>query len=453
VDINEVLTRGQPDTFATQVSEIEGTLPDGLDGVLFRNGAGTTEVGDERLCLLDGHGMVAAIEVADGKAFFRSAYTETEVRKEEVAAGRITRRRVFTNLNGWRKNLFNLNLGNSAAHDSYVWGDRVYATDLGGHYALSLPELKTEGKADWSSVVRRSEMVAPMPRDDLERGTLIAYALRREPKGDRLAFVEIDRDFGKVARTELVPIHGIVHDSAFTDDWYVTVETPATPNKLQVLLGRKPIWWAFEWRDEAPTLLLVPRGRPGDAVRVKVPDTLRTVFHIINAYDDGDEVVVDLIGYAGEVRFDSVMPAARGKAHRRLPATSFHRLRARPAASAVEATTFEGAQGDVPEVAPAVHGKKHQVAWYASTPSGNPEWDAGEGHHVSPPAFAPNEASDDPEDGWVLAWDLDLDSEKTDVVVLDAKDIAAGPVARLKLGVYLPATSHARFSPGTRVRS
>ena len=66
-------------------------------------------------------------------------------------------------------------------------------------------------------------------------------------------------------------------------------------------------------------------------------------------------------------------------------------------------------------------------------------------------AFAPDPASEDPEAGWLLAWDLDLDKETTDVVVLDASNLEAGPIARLPLGVYLPATSHSRFSTGSSI--
>ncbi len=43
--------------------------------------------------------------------------------------------------------------------------------------------------------------------------------------------------------------------------------------------------------------------------------------------------------------------------------------------------------------------------------------------------------------------------ETTEVVVHDAHDLAAGPIARVKLGAYLPATSHSRFAPGLRVRA
>jgi all-trans-8'-apo-beta-carotenal 15,15'-oxygenase len=127
-------------------------------------------------------------------------------------------------------------------------------------------------------------------------------------------------------------------------------------------------------------------------------------------------------------------------------------------------------------VAPAVHGRRYRHAWFAALPSAQDDepyayvltrrighldvesgelshWDAGEGHQLSPPAFAPDPDADDPEKGWLLAWDLDLQKETTDVVVLDAQNLPAGPVARVRLGVYLPAVSHARFAPGARVRA
>jgi all-trans-8'-apo-beta-carotenal 15,15'-oxygenase len=474
VHVNEALTRGQPESFATDIDDIDGELPAALDGVLFRNGGGTMQVGPDPLAFLDGHSLLGALEVAGGRAFFRAVHPDTHLRREELAAGRMTQRRVFTNLPGWRKNLFNLRLGNGAAHDSYVWGDRVFASELGGHYGLKLPTLEDTGKADWSQVTERGEMIAPMPRDDLARGTLITYSLKRSPGGDSLAFVEIDEEFARVARTPLVPLNGFVHDNAFTDRWYVAFENAARPSPVAALLGRKPLWGSFNWRDEGPTLLLVPRGREGEALRIPLSTSLRTAFHIPNAYDDGDEVVIDLIGYEGVVTFDNVMPSARGRPHRPDPDNRIVRVRANPATKSAVVTPFDGAAGEAPEVAPAVHGKKHGAVFFAALPSIDPQhptaytagnkvgrldvdtgavttWSGGDNHLVSPPAFAPD-GSDDPESGWLLAWDLDLSKETTDVVVLDAKDPATGPIARVKLGVYLPAVSHCRFAPGARVR-
>lgn len=473
----DVIDKGQTESFAREITDIEGTLPAGLDGTLLRNGAGATSVGEDRVAFLDAHALVAALDVRDGRAYFRAVHPDTAARREELAAGRLTRRRVFTNLRGWWKNAFNLELGNSACHDVYAWGGKVYAADLGEHWALTAPSLATEGPERWSSVVERDELLAPMPRDDVARGRLVAYALRRSPsKGDSLAFVEVDEALGKVARTAAVPLKGIVHDQAFTDRWYATFQIPVTPKPLPALLGTAPLWWAFGWREEGPTLILAPRGREGEAVKVRLDASLRTIFHVINAYDDGDDVVIDAMGYDGPVLFDVVMPAAKGRAHRTPPNNRIVRVRATPANGTATVEPFEGAFGEAPEVAPAMHGKRHRAAWFAALPSGLEReastylfarrvgrldvesgevtsWDAGEGCHVSPVAFAPDTSSDDPEAGWALAWVLDLAKETCDVVVLDANDLPAGPIARVKLGAYLPATSHTRFAPGLRTRA
>jgi hypothetical protein len=50
---------------------------------------------------------------------------------EERRAGRMTRRRVFTNLPGWRRNVLNVDPTTAAAHDSYVWNGQLHAADLG----------------------------------------------------------------------------------------------------------------------------------------------------------------------------------------------------------------------------------------------------------------------------------------------------------------------------------
>jgi all-trans-8'-apo-beta-carotenal 15,15'-oxygenase len=476
MDIAEVVRRGQPESFAQEVTEIEGELPAKLDGVLLRNGAGTMTLGDDPLAFLDGHGMIGALEIAGGKAFLRTVHPETPLRKEELAAGRMTKRRIFTNLPGWWKNAFNLAFGNPVNHDSYVWNGKLVSSDFGDHYALSLPGLGFEGRVRWDAVAEKGEYVAPMPRDDAATKTLVAYAQRRSASGDSLAFVEVDEKFGKVARTSSITLGGFVHDCAFSERYYVAFQNAAKPKPLPALLGTKPIWWTFDWRDEGPTLILVPRGRDGEAKAIPLDTSLRTLFHILNAYDDGDEVVIDAAGYDGVVHFDFIMPAADGRPSRPAPKNRIVRIRVDPSAGTATVTPFDGASGEAPEVAPSVHGKRYRHAWFAALPSARAEepyayvlsrrighldvetgalsyWDAGEGHQLSPPAFAPDTTADDPEAGWVLAWDIDLEKETTDVVVLDAQNVPAGPVARLRLGIYLPAVSHARFAQGARVRS
>jgi all-trans-8'-apo-beta-carotenal 15,15'-oxygenase len=472
MNVSEALRRDQADDVAFRVDRVEGRIPDRLDGVLFRNGGGIFAAGGDPLSFLDGYGIIGSLEVADGSAFLRTSHPETRVLAEERRAGRMTRRRVFTNLPGWRRNVFNVDPTTTAAHDSYVWNGQLHAADLGRHTALSLPELKTVGETPW--VTGKGELTAPMPREDPSTDRLVTYVLRQTPARSEVTFVEVDASFRQVARSQTVRTEGLVHDLAFTDDWYVLVENAARPRPLPALLGRDPLWSSFAWDGRPPTLLLIPRRHEGPAVRLPMTGTsLRTVFHIVNAYADGDEVVVDVTGYDGPVSFDAIMVSTGGRPVRPTPTNHVSRVRgAPPVGGRASVVHFEGASGEAPEVAPSLQGRPHSCAWYAALPSSSIDpngyvftsrmgrldvttgavttWDAGAGHQLSPPAFAPDPAGG-PEDGWVLAWDLDLTAETTDVVILDAGDLTAGPVARLHLGVYLPAVSHCRFAPGVRV--
>jgi all-trans-8'-apo-beta-carotenal 15,15'-oxygenase len=472
VHVSEALRRDQAEDVAFGVDHIEGHIPARLDGVLFRNGGGVFAAGDDPLSFLDGYGLIGALEVADGSAFLRTSHPETRVLAEERRAGRMTRRRVFTNLPGWRRNVFNVDPTTAAAHDSYVWNGQLHAADLGRHTALSLPELETVGETPW--VAGKGELTAPMPREDAETDHLVTYVLRQTPARTEVTFVEVDASFREVARSRTVRTDGLVHDLAFTADWYVLVENAARPRPIPALLGRDPLWSSFAWDGRPPTLLLIPRRRGGQPVRIPMSGTsLQTVFHIANVFAEGDDVVVDVTGYDGPVSFDAIMVSTGERPLRPTPTNHVSRVRATPRAGGrASVEHFEGASGEAPEVAPNLQGQPYTCVWYAALPATSVDpnsyvftsrmgrldvdtgavttWDAGAGHQLSPPAFAPDPAGG-PEDGWVLAWDLDLTAETTDVVILDAGDLDAGPVARLHLGVYLPAVSHCRFAPGVRV--
>jgi all-trans-8'-apo-beta-carotenal 15,15'-oxygenase len=472
VHVSEALRRDQADDVAFPIDDIEGQLPDRLDGVLFRNGGGIFAAGDDPLSFLDGYGLVGALEVADGGAFLRTTHPETPVLVEERRAGRMTRRRVFTNLPGWRRNVLKVDPTTTAAHDTYVWDDQLHAADLGGHTALSLPELKTLGQTPWRT--GKGELTAPMPREDPVTDTLVTYVLRQTPVKNEVTFVEVDASFREVARSRTVRTEGLVHDLACTADWYVLVENAAKPRPIPAILGRTPLWTSFAWDGQPPTLLFVPRGRDGEPMRVPMTGTsLQTVFHIVNVFSDGDEVVVNVTGYDGPVSFEALMVATRDGPIRPMPTNHVARVRAAPlAGGSADVQHFEGASGEAPEIAPALQGLPYSCVWYAAVPSLSIDpnsyvfssrmgrldvttgavttWDAGPDHQLNPPAFAPDPAGG-PEDGWVLACDLDLTTETTSVVILDAGDLPAGPLARLHLGVYLPAVSHCRFAPGVRV--
>jgi len=51
------------------------------------------------------------------------------------------------------------------------------------------------------------------------------------------------------------------------------------------------------------------------------------------------------------------------------------------------------------------------------------------------------------DDGWVITQLFVPDQSKTQFVILDAKNLSAGPVARLQLKTHIPYGFHGTFSP------
>eukprot|EP00882_Tetradesmus_deserticola_P005777 GHRQ01006082.1.p1 GENE.GHRQ01006082.1~~GHRQ01006082.1.p1 ORF type:complete len:350 (+),score=137.95 GHRQ01006082.1:568-1617(+) len=74
-------------------------------------------------------------------------------------------------------------------------------------------------------------------------------------------------------------------------------------------------------------------------------------------------------------------------------------------------------------------------------------WDAGPRRLIMEPLFIPRCNPTAEDDGWVLATVHNAATGKGQLVILDAQDIPAGPVATVHLQHFLPAGLHGSFDP------
>lgn len=63
------------------------------------------------------------------------------------------------------------------------------------------------------------------------------------------------------------------------------------------------------------------------------------------------------------------------------------------------------------------------------------------------PVFVPRSDGAAEDDGWVLAYVYDAADDRSDVVVLDAQDFTAPPVATIHLPVRVPFGFHGSWLP------
>jgi all-trans-8'-apo-beta-carotenal 15,15'-oxygenase len=73
-------------------------------------------------------------------------------------------------------------------------------------------------------------------------------------------------------------------------------------------------------------------------------------------------------------------------------------------------------------------------------------WSGGEHKIGQEPVFVPRPGGTDEDDGWVLQMVYDTRSITSQLVILDARDISAGPLATISLPHHIPLGLHGSFS-------
>lgn len=144
-----------------------------------------------------------------------------------------------------------------------------------------------------------------------------------------------------------------------------------------------------------------------------------------------------------------------------------HRWRVDPVRGTVRDERLDDAAGDFPRVAPSVESRpnrygyvararrsdgqvfeiegvtKHDLAGASSTSFTLPAVE-----QVGESVFAPDPDGTAEDDGWLLTYGWDQSIDASDLLVLDARDLAAGPVARVRMPRRVPLGFHGSWLPG-----
>ncbi|MBU3704138.1 MAG: apocarotenoid-15,15'-oxygenase, partial [Ilumatobacteraceae bacterium] len=66
-----------------------------------------------------------------------------------------------------------------------------------------------------------------------------------------------------------------------------------------------------------------------------------------------------------------------------------------------------------------------------------------DGEYCSEAVFAPRTGSTDEDDGYLITYTIDVTNDRSDCAIFDARDVAAGPVARVRLPERISSGTHA----------
>ncbi len=284
---------------------VTGALPTWLTGSLLRNGPGTFQVGGRRYRhWFDGLAMLHRFTISDGRVSYANRFLETESYRAAREEGRIAFPEFATDP---CRSLFARAMAvfDPQATDSA----KVNIARVAEHY-LALAEtpiqvefdpetLRTVGVTGWDRS-NFGRMTTVHPHLDEERheainlvtryGALSTYVFRRVDTTDP-GLLE-----GTTFASRAVGEPSYIHSFGMSEKHVILVEFPLVVNPVSLLLWLKPYIENFRWKPNRGTRIHVFDRATGKHVKSATADPF-FAFHHVNAYDDGDDVVVDLVAY------------------------------------------------------------------------------------------------------------------------------------------------------------
>jgi all-trans-8'-apo-beta-carotenal 15,15'-oxygenase len=463
--------RSLPQEYSYWIDEIEGNLPHALQGTLFRNGPGLLEVNGASLHHpFDGDGMICAITFSEGKVHFRNRYVRTEGYLAEQQAGKILYRGVFGTQKpgGWLANCFDLRLKNIANTNVIYWAGKLLALwEAGLPHRLNPHTLETLGPDSLDGVLGTKTPFSAHPRFDPGNKNhpprLVSFSVEAG-LSTALTLYEFDLD-GQLCHRQVhhMPGLGFFHDFALTPNYAIFFQNPVVLDPIPYVFGLKSAGQALRFRQDQPTRIwIIPRRGEGPVQTLETQPCF--IFHHANAWEEGQTLQVESICYP---HLPSLGPEDdfRTIDFNQFPAGQLWRYGLDLEQKTVTETCLLSRSSEFPTLHPQWVGQRHRYLYLNVTdqPTGNAPlqaiqkldlagdgasfWSAAPQGFVGEPVFVPYPDGTQEDAGWVLMMVYDAAHGRSNVVILEAQNIAAGPVCRLHLKHHVPYGLHGCFSP------
>jgi carotenoid cleavage dioxygenase len=445
--------------------EVIGEIPADLDGVFVRNGPNPQFTPMGRYHWFDGDGMVHALRFSGGKASYRNRWINTRGREQDAAAGRPLFNGVMENPAPNPDLGLRLPLKDSANTDLVFFGDRLLALWYlaGEPYAIDPTTLDTIGVDDFNGT--RSCQLSAHAKVDEHTGELLFFDYGPRPPYMRYGVIGPSGTVSHLVDIDL-PGPRLPHDMAATENYSILMDLPLINDPVALREGRHKIIFNS---DQPARFGVIQRHGAGDSIRWFEADPCY-VYHSVNAWEEGDEIVLDLCRVTKPApREGAVGPLAKMLSYLRLDA-HMYRYRFNLTTGATTEGYLDDDNTEFPTMDVTRLGRPTRYAYNmristeptllfdgvvkydTATGATDRHW-FGPGRWGSEAPFAPRSA--DPnraeDDGYLVSFVHDETTDRSEVVVLSASDLAAGPLARVLLKQRVPIGFHACWVRGDQL--
>ena len=447
--------------------EASGEIPRDLSGVVVRNGPNPVFAPRGRYHWFDGDGMLHAVRLEDGRAWYSSRWVRTLGYEREQSEGRALWPGYLeapdrsappgSGSDSWLKDTANTDVVFHNGHALALW------YQCGLPYRVDPRSLETLGPERFGGALPRR--VSAHAKVDPQTGELLFFDYStREPylsyhvasaTGELVHSLPID-----------VPSPRLPHDMAITEHYSILMDLPLFWNADLLARGAHKL----EFHADLPSrFAIVPRR--GGAAQVRWFEAEPTyIYHVINAWEEGEEIVMDAC------RVLDPLPRGRpgdGPLARMLAVLKIEARLCRWRFDLRTGTTREERLDDRNAEFPSIDrrrlGRRSRHAYLMRIAAEEPtllfdgivkhdtatgrtqELAFGPGRFGHEAPFAPRVGARDEDDGYLLPFVNDARTDTAELWILDARDLAAGPRARLRLPHRIPTGFHTCWVPADQL--
>ncbi len=426
--------------------KVIGELPSELSGMFVRNGPNPQWTPLGQYHWFDGDGMLHGVRISNGKATYRNRYVRTRGWQIEQQAGKA----VWSGLLEPPQMDNPYGPGKNTANTALVWhaGQMLALWEGGAPHAVKVPELETSGEYTYNG--KLASAFTAHPKVDPVTGEMMFFGYSFAPPYLKYSVVS---PAGKLLRTIPIelPIAVMMHDFAITENYTIFMDLPMTfsPKRLQ----RGEPGFMFE-RDRPSRFGILPRHGDSSSIRwFESPACY--VFHTLNAYEEGDEVVLVACRMSSTTVLVSqdTQPDPDGDIPR------LHRWRFNLKTGAVREEMLDDVSAEFPRINEQLLGRKTRYG-YAAKSANSPtplfggliKYDLstgksqihefGYGRYGGEAVFVPRSSAKAEDEGWLVTFIHDTTQQTSELVVINAQDVTSEPVARVLIPQRVPYGFH-----------
>ncbi|PZQ78117.1 MAG: apocarotenoid-15,15'-oxygenase [Variovorax paradoxus] len=455
-----------------ELTEIEGEVPADLNGIYVRNGPNRRFAAKGRYHWFDGDGMLHAVRFDRGRVYYQNRWVRTDGLTEELSAGGALWQGIK---DPPRRDRPDMPLKNTSNTDvKYFAGSLVSMWYLGGTvYQVRPDDLATVGKLEFDERLRGLPVSAHSKVDE-RTGEFLFFAYGKE--APYMHYGVMGRD-GKLKTLMPVQLPGprLPHDMAFTPNYTILHDFPLFYDMEAFAAGRHKL----KFHHTLPSrFAIVPRhGKPEQIRWFDASPTY--MYHVSNAWEESDDqggTEIVMTGtpfrlprdWRGNVEVDRFPKMLANLEHDFIFMEWRFNLRT---GQTRERVIDDIVNQEFPVINSWMQGYKTRYSWNVLMGRSNRAEDPrfcglvrydlekntcaayheGPDKWFSEAPFAPKDNWKEEDDGYLVGFMWDGAAKSSSVVVFDARDVARGPVARIRLPQRVPNGFHATWVSAERL--